>query len=195
MQSSTKEQDLAYRHRSHLQEKFSGASLQKRDKSKKRIKTAAQLFQVTDRDAWRGDPCWLAHWVCSSPNPSAKPREHPAFTSLQSPQRQPVLGSLCVYIWARFSPKTPRKDVGHAHVDAIPKKHNKLCLLSSAPGGTSRWAVRNLSAGSRSAWLETQEGRKQQHPPAETQSLSHEKWHVKRMWNKRAFELVSVGRK
>lgn len=121
----------------------------------------------------------------------------PCFHQPSPPQRQPVPESLCVYFWARFCPKAcfPGKDTGHAHVDAIPKIHNKLCLLSSAPGGTSRWAVRDLSAGSRSAWLESQEGRKEQHPPAETQSLGHEKWLVKGMWNRRAFELVSVGRK
>lgn len=119
----------------------------------------------------------------------------PCFHQPSPPQRQPVPQSLCVSFWARFCPKArfPGKDAGHAHVDAIPKKHNKLCLLSSAPGGIWRWAVRDLSARSRSVWLETQEGRKEQQHPAETQSLGHEKWLVKGMWNRRAFELVSVG--
>ncbi|EOB03841.1 hypothetical protein Anapl_00012 [Anas platyrhynchos] len=114
--------------------------------------------EVLDLQLLRCSPCLGAVLIASSSSAGLEShscRGNPLRLQGESPShgkagRQPVPESLCVYFWARFCPKArfPGKDAGHAHVDAIPKIHNKLCLLSSASGGTSSWAVRDLSAGS-----------------------------------------------
>lgn len=110
--------------------------------------------------------------------------------ALEPPQGQPVLESLFAYICARFTPKVcfPSKVTGRTHVENISKPR----LMRSPLEGASRWAGRNSGAGGRTAWLETQEYRKEQHLSAQTQSFVCETSLINRMWNRRAFELVFI---
>lgn len=110
---------------------------------------------------------------------------------------QPVLEWRFAFTWPRFTPKVcfPNEVAGHTHVDTISKQHTNCASWEARMAGASRWAGGNLGAGSRAAWLETQESRKEQHPSAQTQIFVCEKWLVKRMWNRRAFGMVSVRRK
>lgn len=204
--SSTRVRDLGYGHQSHLHERVLRAPVQKIFKSKEIVKAAGQHFQVTGHDSrgkshasgvpWQDtqlcDPLCMGLMGISVRSGLPELLLSPAKSSLQ-----PILEWLFAFIWPRFIPKVcfPSEAAGHSAVDTISKQHTS-CASGEAP-----WKV--LQDGLEEIWvkevglhvLKLRSPEKEQHPSAQTQSFVCKKWVAKRMWNKRAFEMVSLRRK
>lgn len=172
----------------------------RKDSKAERIKTAGQHFQITVHDSWgkshaRGvlwqdtelcEPQCRGRWALVQQWPARAS----AFTSLKFLTTSPRV-TLCCHLARIYSQIVFSQRSFRAHSCWHLQAAHKLCPLE----GASRWIGGNLGAGSRAAQFETQESRKRATSFSTNTKLCCEKWLIKRMWKRRAFEMVSIRRK